>query len=253
MELWRVGASLNSLKDDMEVSAMVALLSREWGHGDIPVTEAVPAATITTELLVLGGARVVYLHQDLESYLTVLLAKHREAYGDNADGTRGLQQLRSVLPKERALPAWKNMTMAMRIGLDWVGNILPMARSLHAQSDNIYALNLDSFLADPSSHLRRFAQFWDVAEYAHNAEALSKDIFQDLRDEDGSDFDLTQRVKDVARWRAEFATEVTEGFATAKAVIEKTHLKEFFSSFGKCMYQRCEHYNLPPHMLDTLS
>ena len=46
---------------------MIDLLRRDWGEGDISVTQAVSGSSITTEILVRRGARILYLHQDLES------------------------------------------------------------------------------------------------------------------------------------------------------------------------------------------
>ena len=129
--------------------------------------------------------------------------------------------------------------------------MLPLASLVKIQGDAVYALHFDSFGADPSTHLRRVAAFWGLPEMAKDAERISGTVFKDMIDENGETFDLFTRPSTLQEARGTYAREVSEGIFTARAVIDETFLKGHFSSFGKCMFERCEHYRLPPHMLET--
>jgi hypothetical protein len=131
--------------------------------------------------------------------------------------------------------------------------MIPLARGLQGHGDSLYALHFDSFLADPASHLRRVAGFWEASHLAGTAEALSADVFKGLTDETGGQFDLFARAKSIGTARGTYADEVKEGILTARAVIEQTGLKGIFSAFGNCMFERCQHYSLPPHMMNTVA
>ena len=243
-----------ALRNDPELKAIEMLLLRKWHNGQVPIAQAVPSASIAAEPLAERGAKLLFLHTDLETHLTTTLWKHREEYEEGAyreNRMRAFHHLQAIMPPDKPLPPWRNLTVPMRIALNWVGHMLPLASLVKTQGDAVYALHFDSFGADPSTHLKQVAKFWALPEMGKEAERLSGTIFKDLKDENGDAFDLFARPAGIQEARGRFAKEVSEGVFTARAVIDETFLKSHFSSFGKCMFERCEHYRLPPHALET--